>query len=63
MKKIINLAKKIGLKRIEANNIHRDNKVALSLYEKLGFKIEGVAKKSIQRNGKLIDGYNIGLIL
>lgn len=63
MKQIIDFAKKLGLKRIEANNIHSDNKVALNLYKKLGFKIEGLAKKAIRKNGKLIDGYHIGLIL
>lgn len=31
------------------------NKAALKLYEKCGFKVEGVQKKSVYKNGKYVD--------
>ncbi len=54
VKKIIGRAKEKKLKRLEMT-VFSDNKKAIKLYEKFGFKKEGVKRKSLQRNGKLYD--------
>ncbi len=42
------------LKRIELG-VFSDNKKAINFYKKLGFKKEGIRKKSLQRKDKLFD--------
>lgn len=61
--KLIELAKKEGLHRIGLTVI-ADNKPAIHLYQKLGFKIEGVMKDAyLGEDGKYHDEIVIGLIL
>jgi RimJ/RimL family protein N-acetyltransferase len=44
----------LNLNRIELG-VLQDNYPALNLYEKVGFKQEGIKRKSIYKNGKFID--------
>jgi len=61
--KLIELAKKEGLHRISLTVI-ADNKPAIHLYEKFGFKIEGVMKGAyFGEDGKYHDELVMGLIL
>lgn len=61
--KLIELAKKEGLHRIGLSVI-ADNKPAISLYEKFGFKIEGVMKDTyFGEDRKYHDELVMGLIL
>ncbi|AGK95676.1 GNAT family N-acetyltransferase [Clostridium pasteurianum] len=69
--------RKIGLKLFEAlekwaleNHIIRleltvmtNNKAAIGLYKKIGFKIEGLKEKSLIVDGKYVDEYYMGKIL
>lgn len=60
---LIELAKKEGLHRIGLSVI-ADNKPAIRLYQKVGFKIEGVMKDSyFGEDGKYHDELEMGLIL
>jgi putative acetyltransferase len=55
MKELINLSDNIlDLKRLELF-VFVDNKKAINLYEKFGFKEEGVQKYSALKNGKYTD--------
>ncbi len=61
--KLIELAKKEGLHRIGLH-VTADNKPAIHLYKKLGFKIEGVMKDSyFGEDGRYHDEFVMGLIL
>jgi len=61
--KLIELAKKEGLHRIGLDVI-ADNKRAIQLYQKFGFKIEGVKKDAyFGEDGKYHDELVMGLIL
>lgn len=61
--KLIELAKKEGMHRIGLRVI-ADNKLAIHLYQKLGFKIEGVMKDSyFGEDGEYHDELVMGLIL
>jgi RimJ/RimL family protein N-acetyltransferase len=59
---LLGLARKEGLHRVGLHVI-ADNKIALHLYEKFGFKIEGVLKDSyFGEDGKYHDEVAMGLI-
>jgi RimJ/RimL family protein N-acetyltransferase len=61
--KLIELAKKEGLHRIGLNVV-ADNKRAVRLYQKMGFKIEGVMKDAyFGEDGKYHDMLVMGLLL
>lgn len=62
MKAAIEKGKDGGLTRIELTT-RVDNDRAISLYEKLGFKIEGQLKNAIYIDGNYFDNYIMGLIL
>jgi RimJ/RimL family protein N-acetyltransferase len=63
MKRILKLAKKEKMHRIELSVI-AENKIALHLYEKCGFQIEGTSKDDFYgHDGKYHDVINMGLIL
>ncbi|HVO36818.1 MAG TPA: GNAT family N-acetyltransferase [Candidatus Acidoferrum sp.] len=60
---LLRLARKEGLHRISLHVV-ADNKLAVRLYEKFGFKIEGVLKDSyFGEDGKYYDELAMGLIL
>lgn len=60
---LINEAKKIGLKRLEAE-IAIENEGSWKLAKKCGFEIEGVKKKGLLTDdGRLIDTYIVGKTL
>ena len=62
-KKLLKLAKKEKMHRIELKVV-AENKIALHLYEKCGFQIEGISKDDFYgRDGKYHDVINMGLIL
>ena len=61
--KLIELAKKEGLHRVGLDVI-ADNKPAIRLYQKFGFKVEGVKKEAyFGEDGKYHDELVMGLIL
>ena len=63
IKRILKLAKKEKMHRIELSVI-AENNIALHLYEKCGFQIEGIAKDDFYGyDGKYHDVINMGLIL
>jgi len=63
MEKLLQLAKKEGMHKIELQVV-ADNEVAIHLYEKFGFEIEGVSKDSfLGSDGKYHDMTHMGLIL
>jgi putative acetyltransferase len=49
------------LVRVELD-VYTDNAVAIALYEKLGFVIEGTAKMNAIRNGEYVDAYMMARI-
>jgi len=61
--RLLQLAKNEKMHRIELTVV-KDNKIAIRLYEKLGFQIEGVSKDAFYgQDGKYHDIVNMGLIL
>lgn len=46
----------LGLTRIELT-VYVDNAIALALYRKFGFEIEGVFRRFALRDGRLVDAY------
>ncbi len=61
-KKILELAKKEKMHRIELGVV-AENEIALHLYEKCGFQIEGLSKDNFYgRDGKYHDAIKMGLI-
>jgi ribosomal-protein-alanine N-acetyltransferase len=53
--------KKLKLNRIEAD-VYKFNLRSLNFAKKLGFKVEGVARKRWFKRGKFLDVYTIGLL-
>ena len=49
-------AKEVGIQRLELTVI-KHNEAAYHLYEKMGFKVEGVKQKSLKINGEYVDEY------
>jgi RimJ/RimL family protein N-acetyltransferase len=47
------------IRKIEFD-VFSNNEIAMSLYKKLNYEIEGIRKKSIVKNGKEIDIINMG---
>lgn len=63
MKKLLQLAQKEGMHKIELYVVE-DNKVAIHLYKKFGFEIEGVSKDSFfGSDGKYHNMIKMGLLL
>jgi len=63
MKKLLQLAQKEGMHKIELYVVE-DNEVAIHLYKKFGFEIEGVSKDSFfGSNGKYHNMIKTGLLL
>ena len=63
MEKLLQLAKKESMHKIELTVV-ADNKIALHLYNKLGFQTEGISKDSFfGSDGKYHDMIKMGLIL
>jgi putative acetyltransferase len=61
--RLLQLAKKGKMHRIELTVVG-ENRIALRLYEKFGFQIEGVSKDAFYgQDGKYHDVVNMGLIL
>jgi putative acetyltransferase len=61
--RLLQLAKNEKMHRIELTVV-RENKIALRLYEKFGFQIEGVSKDAFYgQDGKYHDIFNMALIL
>jgi putative acetyltransferase len=61
-KELLELAKKEGMHRISLHVI-ADNKRAIHLYEKFGFKVEGVMKEAyLGEDGKYHDELIMGLL-
>ena len=61
--RLLQLAKNEKMHRIELTVV-KENKIALRLYEKFGFQIEGVSKDAFYgQDGKYHDIVNMGLIL
>ena len=62
-KKLLELAEKERMHKMELQVV-ADNRAAIRLYEKFGFKIEGVSRESFLGNdGKYHDMLHMGLIL
>lgn len=62
-KKILKLAKKENMHKIELGVV-AENKIAIHLYEKCGFQIEGTIKDSFfGRDSKYHDVFKMGLVL
>lgn len=62
MKAIVDVARDIGLRRISLG-VYADNKAAIRMYKKVGFKIEGYSKYGIYTFGKYMDTVLMGLLL
>jgi ribosomal-protein-alanine N-acetyltransferase len=62
LRQLINFGfKKLKLNRIEAD-VYKSNLRSLNFAKKLGFKVEGVARKKWLKRGKFLDAYIIGLL-
>lgn len=61
MTDLINYAKKIGVIRLELR-VRVDNVIAISLYKKFGFEIEGNIKKMMKIGNQYYDEYIMALI-
>lgn len=62
MKKLIEEAdKKLGLRRLELL-VLTDNKPAIKLYEKFGFKTEATRKNAAVKEGRFVDEFFMGRI-
>ena len=57
-----NWAKENGIVRLELT-VECENDGAKTLYERMGFKIEGIRPKSMKVNGRFVDEYYMGKIL
>ena len=55
-------AKANGIERVELL-VYKSNDVAKTIYEKIGFKIEGIRQKSMKIDGKYYDDYIMSLFL
>ncbi len=63
MEYIINWAKTNGITKRISLMTNKDNTVARVLYEKMGFKVEGIVRRGICFQGKYYDAILMGLIL
>jgi L-phenylalanine/L-methionine N-acetyltransferase len=62
MQAVIDLADKwLNLTRIELT-VFTDNEVAIALYRKFGFEIEGTLRKYAFRDGEFVDAYAMGRV-
>lgn len=61
-KELEHWAVKQGLHRLELTVV-AENIAGVSLYQKMGFKIEGVKKDSLFINGTYVDEYYMGKLL
>jgi L-phenylalanine/L-methionine N-acetyltransferase len=62
MRAVIDLAEKwLNLARIELT-VFTDNEVAIALYRKFGFEIEGTLRKYAFRDGEFVDAYAMARI-
>lgn len=59
---VIAWSKKEGVYRLQLQ-VHRDNKRAVGLYMKFGFKTEGILHKCALIKGNFIDKYQMALLL
>jgi putative acetyltransferase len=50
----------LGLRRIEVT-VYADNAAAVRLYRKVGFAIEGTARRFALRDGVLVDAHHMAL--
>lgn len=62
MDTMLSRAKTIGIKRIEAQVVCK-NERALKLYQKCGFSIEGVRKSSFYDGSEYLDEYFISKLI
>lgn len=62
MEAMIAWSKKEGVYRLQLQ-VHRDNKHAIELYMKFGFKTEGILHKCALVKGNFIDKYQMALLL
>lgn len=53
--------KKLGLNRIDLN-VLKSNSAAIGLYEKCGFIVEGLLRKSVFKNGEYHDQLVMSLL-
>lgn len=60
---MLNWAKSNGVTRKMNLNVMANNKRAIKLYKKFGFKKEGVLKRDALINGKFYDAYLMGLLI
>lgn len=61
-KELIDWASQNNIVRLELT-VMTNNKGAIALYEKMGFKIEGLKEKSLLVDGQYIDEYYMAKIL
>jgi ribosomal protein S18 acetylase RimI-like enzyme len=61
LKTTIDAAQKMGLKRIELN-VRETNTVAIALYKKIGFKIEGVLENAIYLDGAYVNNLAMAVL-
>jgi ribosomal protein S18 acetylase RimI-like enzyme len=63
MQEAVSWAKSIGfIKRIELF-VYSSNEVAIALYKKFGFEVEGLRKKGLCHRGAYVDYYMMALLL
>lgn len=63
IKQLISWSKQTGIIKKINLRVRSDNKKAISLYKKLGFKTEGLITREFQIDGKFYDSYHMGLEL
>ncbi len=61
-RKLMNWAEKNGIVRLELT-VECDNSAAIHLYEKSGFQIEGIRRKSMFVGGNFVDEYYMARIM
>lgn len=57
----LDLARERGFHRVELH-VHADNPRAIALYEKVGFRREGVARDAVRIDGRYIDSIGMAVI-
>lgn len=57
-----NWAKDRGIRRLELT-VMMNNRAGVGLYQKMGFNIEGIKKKSLKVDGKYIDEYYMAKLI
>lgn len=63
MEAMLEWARDKGIIRKINLTVNTDNKVAIALYKKYGFKIEGTIRRHSLINGKFYDSYSMGLLI